>query len=106
MVGITYDKFNPGEPCWIVINSTPREYYLGEFLGNVPRDSYAQHRVAHKWHDLPVKAVRAKLIDYRVEVKNELALPFFGEPLCDYGVLPYRNHSAGLEMKIDWERMT
>lgn len=100
MVGITLDKFKPGDPCWIVINSTPREYYLGEFIGNVSRDSYAQHRIAQKWACLPVKAVRAKLIDYHVEEKNEPALPFFREPLCDYTVLPYQNRSVGLEAKI------
>ncbi len=106
MVGITYDIFDPGAPCWIVINSAPPEYYLGEFLGNVPRNSYAQHRIAQILPHPLAKAVRAKLIDHRVEEKNEPALTFFEEPLCDYTVIPYRNHSAGLEAKIGRERGT
>lgn len=113
MVGITYDRFNPGEPCLIVIGSSTREYYLrelqecylGEFLGNVPKNSYAQHRIAQILSHPSAKAVRAKLIDPRVAEKNEQSLPFFKEPLCDYTVIPCHWHSAGLEAKIGREHI-
>lgn len=112
MVGITYDRFNPGEPCLIVIGSFPREYYLreqqecylGEFMGNVSKKSYAQHRIA-RIVPSSAKAVRAKLIDPRVAEKNEQSLPFFKEPLCDYTVIPCYRHSASLEAKMGGERI-
>ncbi len=108
MVGITYNRFNPGEPCLIVIGSFQQEYYLGEqqecylgeFLGNVPRNSYAQHRIARILPHPSAKAVRAKLIDPRAAEKNEQSLPFFKEPLCDYQVIPYPRHSASLEAAV------
>ncbi len=106
MVGISDSNLNAGDLCWIVINSNPREYYLGEFIGSVSReyetslwkDSFLlgiQERhptqILRKEIPLPkIKPVRARLIDPRVEAMPSDSLPFLGEPLCHYAVLPYQ----------------
>ena len=107
MVGITDSRFKAGEPCWIVINNNPREFYLGEFIGPLTHEyeislwEYSflkKHLEMYPTEDLrkkvsspQIKPVRARLIDPRVELKPvQDGMPFLGEPLCNYAVLPYQ----------------
>lgn len=107
MVGIADSYLKEGDPCWIVINSNPREYYLGEFMGpfshedetKLWRDSFllgylGDHPTQVLRRKVPsphIQPVRARLIDPRVEAKPvQDGMPFLGEPLCNYAVLPYQ----------------
>jgi len=107
MVGITDSDLKLGDLCWIVINNNPREFYLGEFIGqfshdeeiNLWRDSflldhldlYPIQVLSKKVSSPKIKPVKARLIDPRVESKPvQEGMPFLGEPLCNYAVLPYQ----------------
>lgn len=90
MVGITDSNLEAGELCWIVINANPREFYFGQFIGS-EENTLALQRLRERVSSPNIKGVKARLIDPRVKSKPPSdGLPFLGEPLCDYAVLPYQ----------------
>ena len=90
MVGFSYQRFGPGERCWIVIgnNAETREFLEGEFIGYHPREIYAKIELMRLEQNPNAKAVRAKIIDQKVhQFDPKTGLMYGSEPVCNYAVL-------------------
>lgn len=88
MVGVTYSHFKKDELCLIVIDSSPREYLLGRFAGQLDPAHPAWNKVRQ---DSPnAMAVNATIIDPRVQSKHPVEGLVFGQaPMGNYAVLHY-----------------